>query len=123
MAVATFAGGFNRAAGDTYYIKGGLRERWHPLGHTVLYGEYEKFADSVPDFFTNIGLQASTTLWGLGVVQEVDAAAMSVWLKYRHIDGDFKGIGCDNGNATLLTGADCSLDSFQYVGVGGLINF
>ena len=123
VAVATFAGGFNRAAGDTYYIKGGLRERWHPLGHTVLYGEYAKYNDSVPDFFTNIGLQASTTLWGLGVVQEIDAAAMSVWLKYRHVDGDFKGIGCDLGNATLITGGDCSLDSFQYVGVGGLINF
>ena len=27
-------------------------------------------------------------LWGLGVVQEIDAAAMSVWLSYRHIEGD-----------------------------------
>ena len=26
---------------DIWYVKAGLRERWHPLGHTVLYGEYE----------------------------------------------------------------------------------
>ena len=122
-AVAAFAGGFNRAAGDTYYVKGGLRERWHPLGHTVLYGEYAKYNDSVPDFFTNIGLQSSTTLWGLGVVQEIDAAAMSIWLKYRHVDANLEGVGCDTGTAAFLTGGGCSLDNFQYVGVGGLINF
>ncbi|HIE68927.1 MAG TPA: porin, partial [Planctomycetes bacterium] len=35
---------FDQASGDseTYYVKGGLRERWSHLGHTVLYGEYEK---------------------------------------------------------------------------------
>ena len=27
---------------ETFYGKAGLRERWNSLGHTVLYGEYEK---------------------------------------------------------------------------------
>ena len=27
--------------GETWYVKAGLRQRWTPLGHTVLYGEYE----------------------------------------------------------------------------------
>jgi hypothetical protein len=27
-------------ATETWYSKAGLRERWHPLGHTVLFGEY-----------------------------------------------------------------------------------
>ena len=33
---------------DTWYFKAGLRERWHPLGHTVLYGEYETVSDALP---------------------------------------------------------------------------
>ena len=72
-------------------IKGGLRERWHPLGHTVLYAEYEKINDgansSTPRRWL-IGVNSDTTLWGLGVVQEIDAAAMSLWLSYRHIEAD-----------------------------------
>ena len=31
-----------RLTTDFWYVKAGLRERWTPLGHTVLYGEYEK---------------------------------------------------------------------------------
>ncbi len=26
--------------GQTWYAKAGIRQRWHALGHTVLYGEY-----------------------------------------------------------------------------------
>ena len=47
-------------------------------------------------------------LWGAGIVQEVDAAAMSVWVKYRHLEATIPGTPTDD---------------FQYVGVGGLINF
>jgi hypothetical protein len=42
-------------------------------------------------------------------VQEIDAAAMSVWLKYRNLSYD------DNSGEAY--------DDFQYVGFGGLINF
>ena len=49
-------GGLRPCGGDTYYIKGGLRERWHPLGHTVLYGEYEKFDGANSDFLANVGI-------------------------------------------------------------------
>jgi hypothetical protein len=49
-------------------------------------------------------------------VQEVDAAAMSVWVKYRHIE-------IDVGNALNPAAAGLGLEDFDYVGVGGLINF
>ena len=113
-----------RAAGDTYYLKAGLRERWHPLGHTVLYGEYEKFSDARPDALVDLGITSGTTLWGLGVVQEIDAAAMSLWLSYRHLDASLGGVGCTNG-AALEVGLDanCSTENFQYLKAGALINF
>ena len=120
---ATIPGGLDRASGDTYYIKGGLRERWHPLGHTVLYAEYEKFSNSVPDVLVNVGISSSTNLWGLGVVQEIDAAAMSLWLSYRHISADLEGAGCVAGVAGLGITAGCGTDDFQYVKAGALINF
>jgi hypothetical protein len=89
---------------DTWYGKVGLRERWTPLGHTVLYGEYEQVSNAyqVSDGDFN--------LWGLGVVQEIDAAAMSVWLSYRDIEAD-------DGVVAGGTG------QFQYIKAGALINF
>ncbi len=39
---------------DYYYIKAGLRRRWHPLGHTVMYGEYAQ-NDSSGDGFVQQG--------------------------------------------------------------------
>ena len=116
----------NRAVpdGNTYYIKGGLRERWTHLGHTVLYGEYAKYNNSVSDVFINNGYEASTQLWGLGVVQEIDAAAMSLWLSYRHPSAD---VDCKNaGLCGLTAGGEAALgdlEDFQYVKFGGLINF
>ncbi len=95
---------------DTYYVKAGLRERWHPLGHTVLYGEYETVRDAYQvesgDF----------SLWGLGVVQEIDAAAMSLWISYRNIEAD-------DHSAAAQAAFGSSQAEFQYVKGGALINF
>jgi hypothetical protein len=67
------------------------------------------------------GISTDLDVWGLGVVQEVDAAAMSVWIKYRNMSVDASGtavtdLGSFNTN-------DIDFEDFQYVGVGGLINF
>ncbi|MFA5958770.1 MAG: porin, partial [Hyphomicrobium sp.] len=101
---------------QTWYGKGGIRQRWNPLGHTVLYGEYEHIkgsgAFSQSAAIEDFGATHDTTkVWGLGVVQEIDAAAMSIWLKYRHLDYD------DNNTVGV------AYDNFDYVGMGALINF
>jgi hypothetical protein len=85
---------------DFWYIKAGLRKNLTHLGATVFYGEYESF--------DNDALASEVDLYGLGVVQEIDAAAMSLWLSYRHIEGD-------------QTGTD--IEDFDYVKFGALINF
>jgi predicted porin len=100
---------------ETWYGKGGIRQRWTPLGHTVLYGEYlNARGTGAFDQSELAGLDAThdrTEVWGGGVVQEIDAAAMSIWVKYRHLD-----YSDDNSNGIAY-------DSFQYVGMGALINF
>jgi hypothetical protein len=100
---------------ETWYGKVGIRQRWNPLGHTVLYGEYLNargdgaFSQSAGE---DIGATHDRTeLWGGGIVQEVDAAAMSIWIKYRHLDYD------DNNTE------DIRYNSFDYVGMGALINY
>lgn len=87
---------------DTWYFKAGVRERWNPLGHTVLYGEYE----TIDDAYGVAG--GEFELWGVGAVQEIDAAAMSMWVKYRSIEAREPGF------------AD---SEFQYGSFGALINF
>jgi len=108
---------YDAAAGDsqTWYGKVGLRTRFSALGHTVFYGEYENVDASGEAFTDPTQADLNVTgleLWGAGIVQEIDAAAMSVWVKYRHLEADAN----DDGLAIAT-------DDFQYVGVGGLINF
>jgi hypothetical protein len=55
-------------------------------------------------------------LWGLGVVQEIDAAAMSIWISYRNIEAD-------DHNQTAIDEFGSSEATFQYVKGGALINF
>jgi hypothetical protein len=92
---------------ETWYVKAGIRRNWNHLGATVLYGEYENVSDAYGNG------DGEFDMWGLGAVQEIDAAAMSLWIKYRDIeadDGSVNGAAGDNGEFQL----------FQF---GGLINF
>jgi hypothetical protein len=97
---------------DTHYFKAGLRTKFNHLGATVFYGEYLMGDDGGLGISDGAIVEATASeleVWGLGVVQEVDAAAMSVWVKYRNLSFE--------DNSSL------SYEDFDYVGVGGLINF
>ncbi|HRN84960.1 MAG TPA: porin, partial [Hyphomicrobium sp.] len=100
-----FAGGASFES-DTYYVKAGLRRNLNPLGATVFYGEYLNVSED--DL-----LQGDLDVWGLGIVQEIDAAAMSLWISYRHLSYD----------DALLSATGNSVEDFQYVKAGALINF
>lgn len=99
--------------GHHYYVKAGLRKNWIPLGHTVLWGEYAKYDDMTSDALVDAGA-TSTKIdrWGVGVLQEIDAAAMSVWIKYRNLSADVEGI-------SELE----HIEDFNTVVAGALINF
>lgn len=91
------------------YLKGGVRAKLNPLGATVFYGEYGRDNDMFGGIASACGAFDGTganidarcanaadasvnitgsefTRWGLGVVQEVDAASMAMWLKYKNYD-------------------------------------
>jgi hypothetical protein len=100
------AGTFEEAkSGNHWFAKAGIRRNWFSPGATVLYGEYGKYNDMFGGFSCG-GTIAGTSIgdacgagpihvtgselnrWGLGVVQEIDAASMSVWAKWVAFDGD-----------------------------------
>ena len=103
-----FSDGISNAVdhSETWYAKGGIRRRWNVLGTSILYGEYLTNQDG-----GNAG--SELTMWGIGAVQEIDMAAMSVWIKYRDV------------SASGLTdnGAVFAAEDFRWVGAGALINF
>ncbi len=110
---------------DHWYLKAGLRRKWNELGHTVLFGEYAQRDDmysvnllDIATSFANGGNQTADSemrQWGLGVVQEIDAAAMSLWVVYRNYDAEITGNGPN--------GVNIEFDEMHIVKAGALINF
>ena len=104
--------GFTEPDSHQWYVKGGIRRSWLPLGHTVLYGEWGQYTDQLGPLAMATGATSSQfTRWGFGAVQEIDDASMSIWLKYRQHAAEVTGL------------APSGIDDFRYVSTGALINF
>ncbi len=98
---------------DQYYVKAGIRRKVLPLGATIVYGDYARYNDQLGPAAINQGATSSMLeRFGGGIAQEIDAAAMTVYLKYQHYQADIDGI------AALE-----SLEDADFVSFGGLINF
>ena len=77
-----------------------------------MFAEYGAYIDQLSPGALAAGATSSELeRFGLGAVQEIDAAAMSVWIKYREQKADVSGI----------TAVD--LGDFRYVSAGALISF
>lgn len=107
------AGGNPIGDGHHWYVKAGIRQKWVPLGHTVLWAEYARYLDMTGDSLIDAGATGSELdRWGLGIVQEIDAAAMSLWLKYRNLSAEVDSVAGLN-----------DIDDFNTVVGGALISF
>ncbi len=104
------AGGVTPRDGEHWYAKAGLRTKRTPLGMTVIYGDYGRYIDQLGPGALVLGITSSALdQFGGGVVQEIDAASMSVWFKYREQRADQWGGGgigpLDELRQPLSTGA------------------
>ena len=98
---------------DQYYVKAGIRQEWTPLGATIVYGDYAEYVDQLGPAALKAGATSSTlSRYGGGIAQEIDAAAMTVYLKYQHMTADV------DGAASLS-----NLENIDFVSVGGIVNF
>jgi hypothetical protein len=94
-----------------YYVSGGIAKNWTGLGNTVFYGEYTRVLDGVQSVTNSVaggsavaggfGGDSEATVWGLGVVQHIDAAAMELFLSYRNYSGEVNGAEAKDFDAVM----------------------
>ena len=101
---------------NQWYVKAGIRRAWTPLGATIVFGDYAEYLDQVGPNALGLGIESSTfRRSGATIAQEIDAASMTVYLKYEHYEAEVSGADL-NPNVTGLQDAD-------FVSLGALINF
>ncbi len=102
--------------GEHWYVKNGIRRKWTALGATIVYGDYAEYRDQLGPAALALGATSSAlTRYGGGVAQEIDAAAMTVYLKYQLYEAEISG----EALAASVTG----LDDASFVSLGGLVSF
>jgi hypothetical protein len=111
---ATYWGAQNGHKDFEYWlIQGGIAKNWFGIGNTAIYGEYARsenaaandfpgrnfagssafaapFTGTATQNFTTVNGVTDTelTVWGLGITQNVDAAASTLYLGYRNFSAD-----------------------------------
>jgi len=125
---------------DTQFFwaaQAGIEKKFFDLGRTTIYGEYFDYdgaggtrrtvtaGDALNP--TGVGNWAEwytgVDIWGLGVAQGIDSAAMILYLSYRHVQGDLllRQIG---GSGTVEGPiANAPLENLDLVITGALIQF
>ena len=125
--------GINAAARDStseyWYVQAGIEQNWFGVGKTTLYGEYyegnfgtsvgvtdlARLATTANGFTAGSIASSEVTMWGLGFVQSIDAAAMDLYLGYKNFSSD------------LHTGAAGNVkqspDDLKVFYAGGIIKF
>jgi predicted porin len=75
---------------DFYAGEVGIEQKWNSLGKTTVFGQYYRNNGGSQDRSFNGGDIVSSELesFGVGVVQGIDAAAMHMYLTYRHYQGE-----------------------------------
>jgi hypothetical protein len=74
---------------ESLYFQAGIEKNWFGVGATTLFGEYQHV--DMGSFFTTAGLSfasAEAEVWGLGVVQKFDAAALDLYATFRNISSE-----------------------------------
>ena len=65
-------------------LRAGIAKNWFGIGNTVVFGEYNAF-----DNVKNSGVESEA--YGATIIQNVDAAALELFLSYKNLSVDAKG--------------------------------
>ena len=122
---------------EAYYIQAGIERKWFSIGKTTLYGEYwhGEFGAGLnaggvrtlgaTDAFNSFGgaariASSDLDVWGLGIQQSVENAAMDLYLGYKNFSGEARlsATGTEAGSVNAR-----SIEDFQMVIAGAIIRF
>jgi hypothetical protein len=108
-------------------LEGGIQQKFIPLGKTTLFAQYYDFDGgsndrtdlSFDNNVTNFNIaNSSLESWGGGIVQEISAASMLLYVYYRHIEADVTLV-----NNAGVTQANPGIEDLDVVVAGGMIKF
>jgi predicted porin len=129
---------FKGTGGDNtstfWAVEGGIEHKWIDLGKTTLYVQYYKNegganarrgladGDAANPFAGTESRIFSTELESIGggIVQGIDAAAMSVYATYRHYEGGVTALSGKSGAGAL---GKVSLEDLDVIMTGAIIKF
>lgn len=108
---ATFAAGQrdfkdDRDDATNWYVKGGISRKWLPYGDTTLWADYASFdsegfgQDAIVQ--DAILLEAEADVWGFGVVQSFDSAALNVYALTQFYSADVEGLDTEDHFAIVI---------------------
>jgi predicted porin len=109
-------------------IEAGIERKWVPLGKTTIYGQYYdydggslsrsiSFANGTSVVSAGQVVDSAVEAYGFGVVQGVDAAALSLYLTYRHVSPEVTTFTTAGGRV------DVAVEGYDFVTAGGIIKF
>jgi hypothetical protein len=120
----------NKKDADQWLIQAGITKNWFGPGNTALFGEYSKsndwgaangagrnFAGAGGSIDVNGVTATELTVWGIGITQNVDAAATELYLNYRHFSAD---IAC---SGAACVGGKLQTEDFDAVIGGARVKF
>jgi hypothetical protein len=115
---------------ESWNIQAGIQRKFFGLGATTVYGEYYEgdfgaaysggptaTGPSAPRSITGLGAitGSEVDVWGLAAVQNIEAAALDLYISYRHYSAEITTTGAPGGVS--------GLDDFQTVFSGAKISF
>ena len=99
---------------DYWHLRAGIeRKDLVPLGRTTFFGQYAEGEDgNVLSAAAALGTSQELRVWGLGINQEVTAAAMDLYLVYKNFEAD-----------VTNAGVKADLEDIDIVYTGAIIRF
>jgi hypothetical protein len=121
---------------SSWYVQSGIKRRFllPTFGATTLYGEFEQWNDyGVRRKSDRLGVDlkggevtdTSVDMWGLGIVQDIDAAAMKLYAGLRVFESDLR-VALPAGEDEACCeapGTKISTEDLYTVSFGGRIQF
>jgi hypothetical protein len=114
----------------------GIERKYFSLGETTIYGQYYNYGGAAPTALlvrpgdplnpTGVGSwavwQSNVHIWGAGIAQGIDSAAMILYLNYRRVSGD---LTLRQLNGVEATGpiAGAPIDDLDLLLSGAVIRF
>jgi len=84
------------------YVQAGIEQKFFPLGKTTLFGEYQKW--EIGAVGAAAAQNSDMTMWGVGLNQAIEAAAMDLYLRYNHFSPDATGFVGEENFKVLMAG-------------------